>query len=139
MSLLLDHSIVGQSLTTLTIRKDREFAACRICGAIYQSTINKETPDRAYTPLKEWIAHGQTLRWREDHNRNHPEKVHLAFRASGLTLTPWAAHRLAPFGLVPIADATDPEVAMAMLEAPRAPVDDAEETCKGLVYFAGGK
>jgi hypothetical protein len=133
MPIILDHSIVGQSLTTLTIRKDREFAACRICGAIFQSMLNIDVSDGEYDAEIELAAHIETTEWRRKHNRRHSEKEHGQFRASGLTLTPEAAHKLAPFGLVAIGDSNDVEVAQAMYEAPRAPVNDVETTLKGWV------
>lgn len=131
MKLLLDHSIVGQELTTLSINKDREFAACRICGAIFQSRLNtKAISDEEYAanPDLELAAAIETSEWRTYHNRKHSEQEHLALAASGLTLTPEAAYKLAPFGIVPIADALiNAETSCALLEAPRVPADDAEE------------
>lgn len=132
MPLILDHSIVGQSATTLSIRKDREFAACRICGAIFQSWLNTDAvSDEEYSANAEIqiAAHIETNEWRRHHNLRHSEREHRNFRATGLTLTPEAAHKLAPFGIVPIADTIGPyadEVACALFEAPRAPVDDVE-------------
>jgi hypothetical protein len=123
---LLDHTIVGQSLTSLTIRKDREFAGCRICGAIFQPKLNTDTPDELYTELTAYRAHEEITRWRIKHNKRHAEREHLQFRDTGLTLSPRAAHRLAPYGLIPVLDAQDPEIADAMRTAPRAPYDDVE-------------
>lgn len=134
MRLLLDHSIVGQSATSLTIRKDREFAACRICGAIFQPWLNWATGDEEYAAnyMIALAAHMEIKEWRNKHNGTHSEAEHRAFVASGRTLTPEAAIKLAPFGLVPVDDAiTDEEVAQALREAPRAPVDDVETTLKG--------
>jgi hypothetical protein len=131
MPLILDHSIVGQSATTLTIRKDREFAACRICGDIFQPRKNIETPDEAYTDTIMFQATIEIRQWRNDHNLRHPPHEHILLAQSGLTMTPEAAHKLAPFGLVPVADVDNKEVADALREAPRAPVDDVETTLKG--------
>lgn len=136
MPLILDHSIVNQVATTLTINKDREFAACRICGAIFQSWLNTTAvSDEEYKadPALELAAALETMEWRRNHNLKHSEATHRAFRASGLTFTPEAAHKLAPFGLVPVDDALAPEHACALLEAPRAPVDDVESSLKGYV------
>jgi hypothetical protein len=132
--IILDHSIVGQHLTSLTIRKDREFAACRICGAFFQSRLNIEVGDVEYAndPDIQIAAKVETVEWRIRHNKKHPDHVHLAFIASGLTFTPEAAHKLAPFGLVPVADAEQPEIKHALATAPRAPVDDVETTMKGV-------
>lgn len=127
---LLDHSIVGQSATTLTIRKDRELAACRICGAIFQPLVNTNTPDDRYTQHLANLAALEIIEWRRQHNLTHPEAEHVRFIRSGLTLTPEAAQRLAPFGLVSMDG--DAEVAQAMKEAPRAPIDDVQTTLKGV-------
>lgn len=132
MPLILDHSIVGQSATTLSINKDREFAACRICGAIFQSRLNTiAVSDEEYAadPMIKLAASLETQEWRRYHNTKHSEATHKAFRASGLTMTPEAAHKLAPFGLVPVDDAlTLGETACALFEAPRTPTNDVETT-----------
>jgi hypothetical protein len=128
MRLLLDHSIVGQSLTSLTIRKDREFAACRICGAIFQPWLNTDTPDHEYNSEIRLAASIEVLEWRSKHNAQHPDKEHIRFNQSGRTMTPEAAIKLAPFGLVPLDG--DDEIAQALAEAPRVPVNDVETTLR---------
>lgn len=136
MRVLLDHSIVGQQFTTLSIRKDREFAGCRLCGRLFQSRLAIELSDDEWESDPHLFAHAvavETAEWRVKHNKTHSEKEHLAFVASGRTLTPEAAVKLAPFGLVPVADAQDTEIAQALLEAPRAPIDDVDTTLKGWV------
>jgi hypothetical protein len=132
MRVILDHSIVGQELTSLTIRKDRELAACRICGAIFQPKRNTDTPDALYTQHDANLAGIEIIEWRRKHNLSHSEKEHVAFIRSGRTLTPEAAQKLAPFGLVPLSDSQDPEIAQAMREASRAPTDDVQTTLKGV-------
>lgn len=134
MRILLDHSIVGQSATSLTIRKDREFAGCAICGAIFQSRLAIELSDEEWATdalVFETAVAIETKEWRNAHNKKHTEREHEAHRASGLTFSPDAAHKLAPFGLVPIADGDHDEVRHAMLVAPRAPYDDVETTPRG--------
>ena len=135
---LLDHSIVGQQDLSLTIRKDRDFAACRICGAVYQSWLNTTPSDEEYAadPLIAVAAEIENKEWRKKHNRLHSEKEHRLFRQSGLMFTPEAAHRLAPFGLVPLNDTTpinpyQDETTDALASSPRAPTDDVETTLKG--------
>jgi len=127
---LLDHSIVGQSATSLTIRKDREYAACRICGDIFQPWLN-QVPDHEYEPIIALAASIEILEWRNKHNRKHSDREHKLFMQSGRTLSPEASIRLAPFGLVPIGDSGDEEIAQALAEAPRAPTDDVQTTRKG--------
>ena len=135
LSVILDHSIVGQSATTLSINKNREYAACRICGAIFQSWLNtNQVSDEEYKadPSLELAAALETMEWRRNHNRKHSERTHRAFRATGRTMTPEAANKLAPFGLVAINDALlDNDIACALFEAPRAPTNDVETTLGG--------
>jgi hypothetical protein len=137
MRLLLDHSIVGQSLTSLSIRKDREFAGCAICGRVFQARLAIELSDEEWDAAKSLFEHAvaiETKEWRAAHNKTHTEREHEAFRRSGRTFSPEAAIKLAPFGLVSLDDATtDDEVARAMLEAPRVPTDDVETTLRGWV------
>jgi hypothetical protein len=128
--IILDHSIVGQSLTSLRIRKDRQFAGCRICGAMFQSSLVHSEP---YTAELSHRVSEETSDWRARHNRSHTTEEHVSFVSTGRTFSPEAAHKLVPFGLVPIMDWDDPEVAHAMITAPRAPYDDAEGSIKGLI------
>jgi len=44
---------------------------------------------------------------------------------------------MAPFGLVPVLDAADEEIAHAMATAPRAPLDDAESSLRGYTAVPG--
>lgn len=129
MKVLLDHSLVGQDQTTLSIRKDREFAACRLCGAVFQSWLNtNQVSDEEYhaDPLIMVAAGIETDQWRDQHNKKHPKREHIALRASGRTFTPEAAIKLAPYGLVTLDQ--DDETTAALLEAPRLPNDDVEST-----------
>lgn len=138
--IILDHTIVGQP-EALTINKNREWAACRICGAIFQSVLNStQVSDEEYWSSYEirLAAQLETHEWRQKHNKTHSESEHAALAASGRTMTPEAALKLAPFGIVPVADAEDAEVAQAMREAPRAPVDDVESSLRGTVLIPKG-
>jgi hypothetical protein len=93
--------------------------------------------DYAADPDLKLAAHLETLEWRRYHNTKHSEKAHRTFRATGRTMTPEAANKLAPFGLVPIEDAlTSEEHACALFDAPRAPVDDVQSTLKQYVSFS---
>lgn len=128
--LYLDHSIVGQQeLTNFELRKDREFACCRICGAIYQSRVALDSGTLEYelNPALKVLVKADTVEWRINHNKTHPDHVHRAFMMSGLFLAPEAAHKLAPYGIAPVSDmVTNPESAIAAYEAPRAPVAEVE-------------
>jgi len=143
---LLDHSIVGQKETSLTVRKDRNLAACRMCGDIFQPLYFIEATDEQFnqtdmdTLSKKFQAEQEIMSWRVRHNRKHTEKEHFDFATSGLTFTPEAAKKLAPFGLVPVGDLTvvNSEVGQALAEAPRLPNDDVETTSRGLVNIPKG-
>lgn len=133
MRVLLDHSIVGIDTTAFTFRKDRPFAGCCICGALFQPAWMSCASDIQYAVDKQRLVDGEyeIKEWRAKHNSNHTAREHLAYAQSGLAFTPEAARRLAPYGLVPIGDADQPEIAQALLEADRAPSDDVESTLKG--------
>ena len=132
MRVLLDHSIVGQSATTLTFNKDRPYAGCRLCGDLFQPRWFIEANHIQYelAAARRNAGHQEIAEWREKHNERHTTAEHLALAESGMTFTPEAAIKLAPFGLVPIADAEVPEIAQALREAPRAPVDDVATTLR---------
>lgn len=130
MRVLLEHSIVGLDDENFKFRKDREYAACRICGAIFQSKLAHMASDEEYEvnpDIRVGIAI-ETKMWRSRHNRIHSEKEHLALHASGLTFTPEAAYRLAPYGIVTLDD--NQEVADALLTSPRAPDNAVEDTVR---------
>jgi hypothetical protein len=135
VKLLLDHTIVGGASIGLTLRKDREFAGCAICGTLFQSRLAIEVSDEEWQAdhlVMETAVAIETREWRAKHTRSHSEREHQALRASGRTFSPEAAHKLAPFGLVPLSDGLDDdEVAHAMRTAPRAPHDDVQTTLKG--------
>lgn len=124
---ILDHSIVGQEqLTNFELRKDREYAACRICGDIFQSGIAIHRGTLDYTPIDRAAVAVETHNWRQQHNKQHTEKEHAQLALSGLFFTPEAAHRLAPYGIVAMTDLSSDEMVSAMREAPRAPVREVE-------------
>jgi len=101
---------------------------------VFQARLAIELTDEEWArdaSLFESAVAIETREWRNRHNKMHTEAEHRAFRASGRTFSPEAALKLAPYGLVSLDDAQEDEVAHAMLEAPRAPVDDVETTLKG--------
>lgn len=118
---LLTGMAVGlDSLSGLKFSPHKPFAACRLCGAVYQSERDRTEP---------WSDELRTYHdvWRGVHNRKHSEFEHKMLALSGRQLTPEAAYRLAPYGVIPMLDIVlDDEVKHAMATAPRAPQDDAE-------------
>jgi hypothetical protein len=79
-------------------------------------------------------AEQEIVDWRSRHNRKHTDKERNSLVASGLSFTPEAAIKLAPFGLAPVTDSVfNEETHIAMMEAPRAPVDDVDTSLRNLV------
>lgn len=129
---LLDHSIIGQSqLTNFELRKERNLAACRLCGAVFQPAYYIKHPlNLPLDPEKAYEAEREILDWRSKHNSKHSPHEHMLLAMSGRVFTPEAAHKLAPFGLVPVSyqEENPEEVADALLKAPRAPTSSPETT-----------
>ena len=123
---ILDHTIVGQELTGLEFRKDREHAACRLCGAVFQAARATYSLNYLYTPLVQQEVAVETQLWRNRHNKLHPDWQHVQFKKSGRTFTPEASYRLASYGIVPVGDSNDGEIAAALWEAPRLPTNEPE-------------
>lgn len=115
----LDHSIVGQP-EELEIRRDRSFTFCRICGAVFQPAVNR-LPDHEYDALAYLQGTVAEKAWSANHNRKHSDMEHRLLAASGRFVTPEAAYRLVPYGIVPLVQ--DDEVAHASQTAPRCPTD----------------
>ena len=136
------HTPVG--LQSLGAKFDIEapFAACRLCGVVYQSPLDSKAIDYVrsgylYEVGGNYFGHSVALntlneanekrqRWRRLHERRyHTDKEITAFAETGYAFTPEAAHRLAPYGIVPTGNMSE-EIVDAMFTAPRAPYDDAE-------------
>jgi hypothetical protein len=124
------------------------WSACRLCGAIYQSELDRLSYDMLqdgritehidpYTNESIFIgdasaanllddATDRRRRWRELHERRYhtEEEIELLLQ-TGFAMTPQAAHRLAPFGITPLGNMHE-EIVDALYTAPRAPIDDAE-------------
>ena len=122
-AVILEHTLASQPFQ---LRKDREYAACRICGALFQDHLAVATPNHLYTDELAAAVGYRTKQWRDKHNTRHSDSEHQLFRQSGRTFSPEAAFRLAPYGIVSIGDSTDDEVARAMLESPRIPDNNPE-------------
>lgn len=124
------------------------FTACRLCGAIYQSPLDRisyfdlqdgnlqEVAD-SYTHEVMFIgsekatrnldeATDRRRRWRYLHERRyHTEEEIMQLLQTGFAMTPEAAHRLAPYGITPLGNMHE-EIVDALYTAPRKPSDDAE-------------
>lgn len=121
------------------------YSGCRLCGALYQSALDREAkrllemgvlyeivddvfggPTYAVKVLDD--ANARRERWRTLHERRyHDEEEIAALQVTGNAFTPEAANKLAPFGIIPLGSGyDDKDVAAALLDAPRAPLDDPE-------------
>lgn len=108
----------------MEFRHDRPWTACRICGLVFQSKLdrtnnfNEEAQLRALLLRREWsIRHAKT----------HSATEHRELALSGRWLSPEAAQKLSSFGIIPLTDAVmDNEVEAALREAPRHPANDVE-------------
>lgn len=124
----------SKTLPGLTFNIEASYTGCLICGAVYQSKIDRKvwqiTQDE-YHPFSHLLAAysvtADRLRktWSQNHSKLHPQWQHEQLKRSGQFCTPEAALKLTPLGVFAL-DATDDELPAAMLEAPRAPQDDVE-------------
>ena len=104
----------------------KNHAGCGICGKVFQSDL-----DRLSSPTSEDLVEALHKRteWRLNHARTHSDAEHRQLAQSGLFALPEAAEKLASFGIIPLTDTVKhDEVSYALLEAKRAPSDDAEGT-----------
>lgn len=107
-----------------------DHAGCSICGAVFQSPLDRKT---LKSPAEVHTAHTLRQQWRVRHAKQHPQREHDQLKISGRKFTPEAARRLAAFGIIPLSDLVkDEEVASALSDAPRNPVNDSEGPLKCL-------
>lgn len=146
--LVLFSTPIGLNSLGAVFSIDAPFAACRLCGAIYQSQFDRLCRSyleegrivEVYDPITrtskfmgdfEYMnvldkSTDRRRRWRLAHERRHHTDEEIeAFTKTGFAFTPEAAHKLAPFGVTPLGG-MHPEIDDALLSAPRAPSDDAE-------------
>lgn len=97
---------------------------CAICGESFQPELARS--DAFLTDGEVQLAVKiQIDEWRRQHNKKHSEKEHIEFVKSGRKMTPEAALKLIPLGILPVGDLSfDEEVIQAGLEAKRAPDND---------------
>lgn len=144
-------TVVEDSFYTLGLDFDpaAPYSGCRICGALYQSNLDRESYANHQAGLfaistdpisgEEYFigdedavrlyikANDRRERWRYLHTRRyHTEREINTLRSSGFAFMPEAAHKLSPFGIIPLGN-MHRDIADAMFEAPRAPVEDAEK------------
>lgn len=129
--------LVHAGITRAMFIPEAPLAACRLCGAVYQTKLHRLLhSDRLNGKLDEnnqrllaLVLELGTI-WREQHTKLvHTEDEVVNFTKTGWAFTPQAAKVLAPFGIIPMGMVSE-EHAQAMLEAPRAP---------DLTYLQGGE
>lgn len=103
------------------------FSGCCICGAVFQSPLDRKVFQGWATPTEQVTATVQRRNWSQYHARTmHTQKEHDDLAASGRFCTPEAAFRLAPYGIVTLTDSFHEENRKAQEEAPRTPTDEPE-------------
>jgi hypothetical protein len=108
-----------------------DYRACLICGAVFQSWLDRHPVAPLKSKARRWRQE-----WADNHSKKHSRIEHERLRASGMSMTPTAANKLAAFGLIPISDmfelsvhqaiAERGELAAALLESTPIPIYDAE-------------
>lgn len=117
--------VVGlKSLTGLQFDPSKPYCGCRICGRLFQGSL-----DKLDNPTDAQKVQGMQRRaeWTRRHAKLHPYHEHVTLALSGLWCTPEAAEIMAPFGIIPLTDTVmGDETTHALREARRAPQDDTE-------------
>lgn len=131
--------ILGQAgrggLTNYTFVLEAPWKACRLCGTVYQSDLDREAYKAQQDGLTgraailESLGKSRRETWLLVHNKtNHPnyDKELRLLNMSGLDVTPEAAQKLSTYGIVVTQGGE--ETALALLEAPRCAINDVEGT-----------
>lgn len=128
---LLLSTPIGLDTLGSVFKVEAPFAACRLCGAIYQSSLDRRAYSMHLVGDEDWLviyqdATVKRTRWRELHTRRYhtQDEIDLLQRL-GWALMPQAAHKLAPYGITPLGNMHE-EIIDALVTAPRAPLDDPE-------------
>lgn len=107
------------------------FSGCCICGAVFQSELDRKVFAGWATPAEQVQATVARRNWSQEHARKmHTQKEHDALAASGRFCTPEAAYKLAPYGVVTLTDSFHEENRSAQEEAPRIPENEPETPTK---------
>lgn len=125
-----------EGLTNYTFVLEAPWKACRLCGTVYQSDLDRlayEQQQAGNDRLATYFEKQGRAR-REGWLRTHNKYAHPNFftevrqlELSGLPYTPEAAKKLSTYGIIYMGELPhEDEVAQALFEAPRAPVNDSE-------------
>lgn len=109
-----------EDLTNLTFRPDKPYRCCLLCGAVYQTELDREFPHSLLGKSRRQV-------WAENHAKQHPQSLHVKLFNSPNFALPEAAKRLAAYGIFSLNDlAIDDEVSDALRQSSPVPVNDAE-------------
>lgn len=108
-----------------------DFSGCKLCGAVYQSDLDRKVANRHATPGESIQATVQRKNWTLHHAKTHSDKEHAALASSGRFCTPEAAYKLASYGIIGIPLVGDDETTDAQANAKRLPADSPTGEAKG--------
>lgn len=121
--ILMNTMVGARALTNFEFDQAFPYAGCRICGRVFQPAMCRKES----VPIERRVSLVKT--WRVRHAHTHSIDEHRLLALSGQWATPLAQTRLAPFGIVDMTDRgqiLNSESDQALIEAPRAPIDDAD-------------
>jgi hypothetical protein len=123
-------------LTNYTFILEAPWKACRLCGTVYQSDLDRlayeyqQNGDDGQAVYFEKLGRTRRENWLITHNKYEHPNFFTELRQlelSGLPYTPEAAQRLSTYGIIYMGEIPrEDEIAQALLEAPRAPINDSE-------------
>ncbi len=101
-------------LTNFNFDINKGYTYCGICGDIFQSRLNEP------------LATNERRQWSFDHAATHSLVEHAEFTKSGRTMTPEAAIKLMPYGVVAVSDMVfDDELSRVLQRTSSTPTSDA--------------
>lgn len=96
--------LVGTGFTLsnpgMLFRADCPYTCCRICGAVFQSTLDRQKGSFEHNFNAMQMRKG----WSITHAKLHSDEEHLKLAKSGMWATPEAAKRLAAYGIIALSD-----------------------------------
>lgn len=98
---------------------------CRVCGAVFQTQRDRDSVVSVHLRIE---ATANRKRWAAEHSATHPLRVHQEMAATGRYMTPEAALKLIPLGIIPVSDMIfDRATEQAASEAPRLRAETQDE------------
>jgi hypothetical protein len=102
---------IAFKLAELLFDPNAPYTCCRICGSVFQSTLDRHgsAPVEALLKRRAWSFY---------HASTHSEHEHRMLKLSGNWCTPEAAKKLTPFGIIDLVGLVmDDEIESAYKEA----------------------